>query len=67
MRNQGNIYNMGNCCNTKVKTVEKEVRDFSYCIKIEVTKQKFHQRKKASDRDHLCATALLLCFAEMLA
>lgn len=58
---------MGNCCNTKVETVEKEVQGFSYSTEIKVSKQKFHQRKKASERDHLYATALLLCFAEMLA
>lgn len=55
----------GNCCNTKVETVEKEVQGFSYCIK--VTKQKFHQRKKASEREitfvqQLCCSVLQRCW-----
>lgn len=55
------------CRNKEVETVEGEVRGFSCCIKRNVTKQKFHQRKKGSEKEiafmqQLCCSVLQRCW-----
>ena len=55
------------CCNKEEGTVEKEVQGFSYCIKRNVSKQKFHQRKKGSEKEiafmqQLCCSVLQRCW-----
>lgn len=58
------------CCNLEVQTVEREIWGLSYCIKRSVTKQKFHERKKGSEKEialmqQLCCSVLQRCWHDV--